>query len=423
MVKVRCIGLFIVLFAATGVIAQAQEDKKLEMQRSMEKLRKMDPEYDEAMKLFSRHRHFEAQPLLEKLAARYPTDPVSKECLGISLIMTNVTVQDASARKSQRARGRKLLIQARELGLEGELNTYYISTIPEDGGEDTVFSNHKEANDAMKEGEAAFARHDYKTAIAAYTKAMMADPNLYPAVLFIGDSYFADKKYDTAIEWFERATRVNFNIETAYRYWGDALMAMGKRDEARTKFVEAIVAEPYNRRSWVGLQQWAKSSQVELTVPDIKAPKRPEVSAEKEGATRIEVDAGIMSPEAEKNGTGAWMMYQISAGVWPATLFKEKFPNEKQYRHSLVEETELLSDVAKNVEKDIEKGKLETDKLDSGIAMLLKLYKAKMLEPFILLTRADKGLAQDYPGYRATNREKLRQFLDEYVAPKIPKIE
>jgi hypothetical protein len=37
-----------------------------------------------------------------------------------------------------------------------------------------------------------------------------------------------------------------------------------------------------------------------------------------------------------------------------------------------------------------------------------------------LLNRADSGIAQDYPAYRAANRENVRRYLDEFVVPKTP---
>jgi hypothetical protein len=43
-----------------------------------------------------------------------------------------------------------------------------------------------------------------------------------------------------------------------------------------------------------------------------------------------------------------------------------------------------------------------------------------LLEPFVLLNRADNGIAKDYEGYRTANRDKIRRYLDEFVVPKTP---
>jgi hypothetical protein len=39
-------------------------------------------------------------------------------------------------------------------------------------------------------------------------------------------------------------TRSHDQPETAYRYWGDAQLSAGKVDEARTKYLEALIADP-----------------------------------------------------------------------------------------------------------------------------------------------------------------------------------
>jgi tetratricopeptide (TPR) repeat protein len=392
--------------------------KNDEVRRSYEKLRTTDPDYARAMDLFNRNSYFEALPLLEQLADRYRSDPVATERLGICLIMTSVSPKEAEDRKKQRARARKLLARARELGIEDNLSDYYLSAIPEDGGADAVFSNRKEVNDAMKEGEAAYARRDYTAAIAAYTRAMEADPTLYPAVLFIGDSYFASGQNESAAEWFERATRVSPYQETAYRYWGDALMRLGRMNDARSKFIDAIIAEPYNRQSWSGVTQWINKNQVRAVMPDIKRPKRPEISGVPGEGTQITFDANSFNSQKPKDGTGAWAHYQIAAGAWQAKLFKERFPNEKEYRHTLAEEKESLGIAALMVDEDLQKGVLKPEELDPGIATLLKLQKAGLLESHILINLADKGIAQDYPAYRNVNRNNLFRYLSEFVVPK-----
>ena len=40
-----------------------------------------------------------------------------------------------------------------------------------------------------------------------------------------------------------------------------------------------------------------------------------------------------------------------------------------------------------------------------------------MIERYVLLNAADQGIAQDYPAYREKNREKLEQYLSDWVVP------
>lgn len=387
------------------VIEKGQIFKNEDLKQNYEKLRETDSEYDSAMNLYDKSRHFEALPLMEQLLKRYPKDPVVIEHLAVCLIMTHVSVPSAEERKEIRARARSLLIQARELGFENALLDYYVAALPEDGGQDTVFSSRDEVNDAMKEGEAAFARRDYEAAIVAYSRAMELDPNLYTAILFIGDSYYGNNQNADAAEWFERASKTDPSRETAFRYWGDALMRQGKMNEARSRFIEAIVAEPYNRMSWNGLTQWVNRNKLRVKTPNIDKPRQPVVSPDPGGT--------------KKDGMEAWVHYFTVVEEWKTKRFSEEFPGEKEYRHTMKEETEALELVADAVNEDLKRGRLSEKELAPGIATLLELRESGLLESYILIHLADKGIVEDYPAYRESNRDKLYRYLDEFVVPKI----
>jgi len=110
------------------------------------------------------------------------------------------------------------------------------------------------------------------------------------------------------------------------------------------------------------------------------------------------------------------MIYSIGRAAWMTEKrFFEAFPNEKQYRHSLREESESLRVTAESVLTQLKEGKLKESSLDMSIANLLKVHKDGLLEPFVLLAKADDGIARDYAEYRKNNRDKLRRYLNEYV--------
>jgi len=44
-----------------------------------------------------------------------------------------------------------------------------------------------------------------------------------------------------------------------------------------------------------------------------------------------------------------------------------------------------------------------------------------MIEPYVLLNGADQEITLDYGEYRAKNREKLVQYLNEFVVPELAK--
>ena len=83
--------------------------------------------------------------------------------------------------------------------------------------------------------------------------------------------------------------------------------------------------------------------------------------------------------------------------------FRATFPNEKEYRHSLPEEADALTAVALTVTETAMGG--EVKDADVSITNLLALYKAELIEPFVLLATPDAGIAQDYNNYRKSNRE------------------
>ncbi|HSW39630.1 MAG TPA: tetratricopeptide repeat protein [Acidobacteriota bacterium] len=436
MISIRWVGLLVTALlicafpaqvrgAESGAAIQDQASQERDASDSVkeavsgsERLKAADPDYADAMKLVARNDYHNAQQLLEKLIERYPSDPAVMRALGCFLIMTNPAVKEPESRRKQRARARRLLAQAKELGADDSLTDYYLSAVPDDGGDDHVFSNHEEVNEAMHEGEAAFARKDFNAAIAAYTRAMMFDPNLYEAVLFIGDSYYASGRYAGAGEWFFRASLIDPDRETAYRYWGDALMHQGNMQEARTKFIEAIIAEPYKRLSWVGLTQWARINDVPLAHPDINPPSGPSKRTGEDGKTVITLDMGYISDNAEKDGTFGWAIYPIVRGAWQMT-FEEKFPEEPEYRHTLAEEEMALSLVAESVASKLEENLIRQEDLDPGIAALVKIHQAGLLEAYILISRPDEGIAQDYISYRKEHRDMLRRYLDEFLVPKV----
>lgn len=376
--------------AAAG--AQAGPEYKAERQRALELCEKND--YEDAL------------PILQKLAVADPSDIVVQERLGVALLGHASSLTNAEERKQVRAQAYQALLRAKQLGDNSNLLQILLEQLPPDGSE-TPFSDRKEVDAAMQEGEAAFAHGDYDHAISAYMRAFMLDPNLYDAALFTGDMYFRKREADKAGQWFARAVQIDPDRETAYRYWGDALMAAGRMAEARDKFIAAVVAEPYSRASWIGLQQWADRNRAELWHPRIQSPNQ---MKEEQGKTRITIDPGSLD---KKDGSSAWLLYEMDRTLWKNEKFAKEFPAEKRYRHSLREEAEALGMVASSVEQQVKDKKVE--KLDPALATLLELKQKGLLEAYILIGRADEGIARDLPEYRKANREKLERYVAEYV--------
>src|SRR5688572_7750355 len=326
------------------------------------------------------------------------------------LIGQTAYVKDSEARKAARKRGRELLVKAQSLGVDNALLKSTIEAIPPDGGIDNGFSLKKEVDEAMREGEAAFARNDMPKALEMYQRALLLDPKLYEAALFAGDVYYKTAEQKKASEWFARAAAINPDRETAYRYWGDALMKQGRVTDAGDKFVEAYLAEPYSRMSRTAFLDWGQRVNIVLNHPHVEIPTN--VSSQKEGEVTINLDPKTLMKDDKSGASAAWITYGLIRGTWRSTEFAKQYPDEKQYRHSLKEEAAALRTALKVFSEDKTK---KAQNADPSLTLLAKLDKEGLLESFILLALPDAGIAQDYPAYRRTNLEDLRRYVKQYV--------
>lgn len=381
--------LGLMMYASPRVLAQGTESGNPERQR--------------ALRLFDESKFADAQPILEKLAASNPSDAVVLERLGFSIYANSTVMKDPQARKQARERARAILLRAQSLGDNSQLLRVALEALSSADAADVPFSRSKEADAAMREGEEAYTHGELDKALAAYERAYQLDSKLYEAALFAGDMYFKkgfnatdrrskQEQVDKAGEWFARAIAINEDRETAHRYWGDALMSVGKMDEARAKLIEAIIAEPYNQRSYNGLTQWADRNRVSLAHPQIKPPNSTRTEGDK---TTISIDPKTLQ---SADGASNWMLYDITRAAWADGRFTKEFPGEKVYRHSLREEAEALRLVAEAAAKDLKTGKAKS--LEPSLATLVKLNDAGLLEAYILFARVDRGIAHDYAAYR-----------------------
>jgi tetratricopeptide (TPR) repeat protein len=373
---------------------------------------------EKAFALFQQTKYTEAIPLFEKLAAENPQDREVIEILGILIVGNANNIKDPEAKKKERIRGRNMLLRAKELGANSALLLNTLEALPPDGsGGDFVFSNKKEAEKAIRDGEEAFMQGDMDKAIAAYQRALKADPYLYEAALYTGDAYKVKKEFDKAGEWYAKAIAIDPDRETGYRYWGTALFQQGKIKESGEKRMEAYIRAPYNRLAVNGFVEWGNAAGVRLGHPRIDIPS--DVSSSGDGNTRITIDPSMLD-DKKQDGSSAWMMYGLMRASWStgkdgklSESFSKAYPTEKKYRHSLAEEIFALKMVLSSLEEDIKKNKVKN--LDPSLARLKRLNDDGLLEPYILLARADNGIAQDYYPYFQKNPDKVRRYVVEYV--------
>jgi hypothetical protein len=364
-----------------------------------------------ANQLFQTGKRVDALPLYEDLAKAHPNEMLYQErladCLGAAERQTN----DPAQVKALRIREREVAKRAVALGSKAN----YIQLIANiDPDAPVMLEPASSGGELLQEGEKAFTAGDFQTAMAKYTAAAEADPQLYLAALFAGDTAYTQHDLPTAAKWFARAIKIDPNRETAYRYWGDAIYRYGNDPAAaREKFIDAIVAEPYNKLAWQGLQQWAVQQKAVLQAPKIDLPAPPTVDDKNPNGKKnitINVDSAL-ALNTNNEGGFAWLAYSMRRALYRGDEFKKQFPDEKEYRHSLKEEDDALNLVVTVVKEK----KVAPGKLDESLRNLLELSNADMLDCWILINGADQGIAQDYTAYRDQHRQLLHDYLARYM--------
>jgi tetratricopeptide (TPR) repeat protein len=394
-------ALFFALLAMAFCLASAQS-KPSDDEATMA-LRK------QALELYRQGKFVDAMPLLGQLSMANPDDFVVKEHWAYCILEYSKTQTDPEQRKASRVKARQLAMEAKKQGDEGELLQVLLS-LPEDGA-DLKFSDRADVDQAMKTAEANRARGDLDKAREGYLHVLELDPKNYEATVYVGDAYFSQRAYDSASEWFAKAIKLGPEKETAYRYWADALAASGKNDEARRKYIEAVLAQPYTRSPWLALRQWSdrmKQPFNAILLQNQSSRKKPEDKP-------VNLDEQPLkegNPEA-----AAWQAYDATRQTWQQTKFKKEFPQEGAYRRTLREEAEALDAMVAVLAPDAASIK-KAEKLDPSLLALIRVDHEGLLEPFVLLNRADRDIAKDYPAYRAAHYEKLYRYVDEILLPK-----
>lgn len=357
--------------------------------------------------LFNQNHHLEALPIFQDLAKRNPGDADVLFGYGACLMDHSATVRDETAARAERLQARELLLQAKQLGCTAGLLMNLLELLPADGS--MRYPGGPEVVAAIQEGEAEFARNNYQAAIEHYSRAFALDPKSYTSALFIGDSYFGAKDFPKAGEWYEKAIAINPDVETAYRYACDMYTKNGNQAKAREMAISAIVAEPYSNLPWRGLAQWATVNHLQLTRVYINT--HSEIASDGSAKSTINWD-----PNSSPNILIIWMMYNGTRQNWRKEEFKKNYPQEAEYRHTLAEEVAALKKAAFMLPKD----KPDAIASDPDLALLKKLSDAAMLEPYVLLSAPDRGIAIDYVAYRQTNRKQLKDYLNQFVVPPAP---
>ncbi len=384
------IAIAVFSFTATLVNAQTEE----ELKESMVK----------ALTLFEAKRYSESIPHFELLVKVMPDAPQLRFAYGFALLAKSK--QDATPEEAQilSAKALEQFKAAKQHGLNDPTNESLIKLLSgEINSEDEgSYSENPEANKSMNQGEAYFAQGKYDDALKSFQKALDLDPTIYQAAVSGADSYLSKGDLANAEIWYQKAIKIDPNRETAYRYSATPLMQQEKYDEARDRYIEALITEPYSQMSPRGITQWAQVTGAKLGHPKVDIP---EVSYDSAGKPTTKMNENSLT-----EGSKAWLAYSLARENWYKEKFAKTFPNEKKYRHTLQEEAEAIRSTLKSA-KDQNLSHPDFD-------ILQKLDTDGLLEAFILMSEADEGIAEDHAEYLKNNRAKLRQYVLNYVIKK-----
>jgi len=373
--------------------------------------------------LYKAGKMLDALPMYEELAKQYPNEMIYQDHLSFCRNAQAEQADDPAEKKRLEIRAQEAAKRAVELG-----DTSYLvqGMAKRDLNAEAPDGPMTPAQSLLREAEKSFAAGDFPAALTKYAQAADADPKLYEAPLYAGDAAYRQKDLIAATKWFQRAISVDPNRETAHRYWGDeilAAMTMGIPDSpgfkartrildplAKAKYLDAIVAEPYKQLSWQGIKKWAKLRNATLQAPQIDRPPAPTIDPENPEKIIVRIDSARYTGKP-KDVVESWMTYSIVRADYLKERFKKEFPEEKQYRHTLKEESAALGMVIKTAKDK----NIKPDDMDDSLRNLVALSDAGMLDCWILINGADLGIAQDYDGFRNEHRQLLHDYLDRFV--------
>jgi tetratricopeptide (TPR) repeat protein len=360
-------------------------------------------ERQKAVALFIKGKRLEALPLLQELVQKNPQDAELLVDLAASLIEHAATLTDQDAAAKERFRAKDLVEKAWGLGNFTPLAENLRQLLQELPADGTIrFSDNPAVERVMNAGEAAFARRDFDAALTAYAKALELEPTNYSAALFTANTYDRKNDFAQASQWYERTIRLNPNIETAFRYYADMLAKRGDMAKARSMLIHAAVAEPYNKIVWREIRAWALINNTAFKLVYVPIP--------------------VQASGQPSQLVPAWRAYHAVIADWrKGGKFQKQFPQEVAYRHSLPEESEALTAAAavlQTLRQDKNSAELLAGNTVAGL--LLKLHEAGLIDPYVLFSLGDDGIARDYTAYRAVNRNKLEEYLDKFVMPPAP---
>jgi tetratricopeptide (TPR) repeat protein len=89
------------------------------------------------------------------------------------------------------------------------------------------------------QGQLAYLRGDYASALVAFNKAVLSEPELVAAHYSLGNAYLATNQPAQAVKAYQRAAELNPELALAYHKLGDSYTKQGKNKEANAAYARA----------------------------------------------------------------------------------------------------------------------------------------------------------------------------------------
>lgn len=354
-------------------------------------------------------RYDEERALYEAWLRLHADDAQVTFALGYAMYLQASAEGNTPKGDELRRRTYQLVREGIRLGYDGALVDLMKGAVDAEGHDLAKYSERADVDAVMRQGEQAFAAGRHDEALKAYENALLLDPGHYAATLYIGDVHFVRNELPAAMTWFERATKLDPDRETAWRYWGDALAKVDRGDDALEKYVQALVAEPYNRLPRQMLQAFGTRTGRPPRAPAVNLPR-----------IAVSVAGGRISVDQDLRGDPLLDAYVKARADWLLNEWPKRSGGSAAARHSLGEEAAGLRAAVRFADAADPATKAKLTNWDASVRTIKSLDAAGFLEAFILLDWPDNGIAADYADYRRQNRAPLLRYVHQVTLAPSP---
>ena len=356
----------------------------------------------EAQTLESRARYQEA---LAKYKEAEQADPKASVPLSLAagLVLKLSTVAPKDKAPQLRDMSRALAERAAALEADDPVAQEVLRMLDDPGPSPLHVPNARAAR-LMAEGEAAFARQDFKAALPRYEATMRADPQYSSAWVAAGNCHYVQKDWTRAEALFRQATEIEPHNSQAWRYLSDALLYQNKRAAAEAALYNAIEADPSQRPNWGKLAVYRAGAGMPLKTLGLRRGVRVSQDLQNvDGKYEIRLDA---QTDAEKTPDHA---FRIALGMSEVKLRTDDKDQRKSAFEIELEAWRLALKIADEAEGNSGEGMT-----DPGLLQVRALAREGQLEPAILLLMFRQAYRPALQAWTAANPGGVKYFIDRY---------